>query len=414
MSELPAGFVFMDQAQGDIPEGFSLVPPQKKKFTLADTWPARLAKGVAETAYRGATLPGDVWSGKTPIVGGDGRTNPEVIERSADLASMAAPVGPRAAATLKPVAGPPSREAIEQAAKSAYDDVRNLGLEVHPASLAQFAGVAAAELSKKGFNADVAPTVHKILEGLSSPPRGSVVTADNLDALRRNLANLGKNYNNKTEQAAALRAVRLLDDYLPSLPESHVLAGDAAKAAKLFGDARGNYAAARRSETVAKAVTRADRNAAAANSGANTGNAIRQQFRGILNSDRKSAGFNADELARMERIDRGTAFGNTTRAVGNMLGGGGGLGAVVAAGVGGAATAPYGGFGAALPAVGWLLKRASDASTRRQATILDEMVRGRSPLAQGMPAVKSELPPQVLARILLGLPVASGRAFATD
>lgn len=51
---------------------------------LSQTWPARMARSV----YDAVTLPGDVYSGRTPITGDDGRTNPEVINRAADLAGV--------------------------------------------------------------------------------------------------------------------------------------------------------------------------------------------------------------------------------------------------------------------------------------------------------------------------------------
>lgn len=51
---------------------------------LSQTWPARLAKD----AYGAVTLPGDVYRGKVSMYGEDGHTNPEVINRSADLAGL--------------------------------------------------------------------------------------------------------------------------------------------------------------------------------------------------------------------------------------------------------------------------------------------------------------------------------------
>lgn len=51
---------------------------------LSQTWPARLAKDV----YSAFTLPGDVYQGNVSMYGDDGRTNPEVINRSADLAGL--------------------------------------------------------------------------------------------------------------------------------------------------------------------------------------------------------------------------------------------------------------------------------------------------------------------------------------
>jgi hypothetical protein len=57
---------------------------EPKPFGLADTWPARAARGI----YNAFMLPGDVYQGNVSITGEDGRTNPEAIARSADLAGL--------------------------------------------------------------------------------------------------------------------------------------------------------------------------------------------------------------------------------------------------------------------------------------------------------------------------------------
>lgn len=51
---------------------------------LKQTWPARLAGGMLQAA----ALPGDVYQGNVSMLDQYGRTNPEVIGRSADLAGM--------------------------------------------------------------------------------------------------------------------------------------------------------------------------------------------------------------------------------------------------------------------------------------------------------------------------------------
>lgn len=51
---------------------------------LSDTWPAKLGRALLE----GAKLPGDVYQGNVSMWGEDGHTNPEVINRSADLAGL--------------------------------------------------------------------------------------------------------------------------------------------------------------------------------------------------------------------------------------------------------------------------------------------------------------------------------------
>lgn len=49
---------------------------------LSQTWPAKMGKGILDAV----ALPGDVYQGNVSMYGVDGRTNPEVIHRSADLA----------------------------------------------------------------------------------------------------------------------------------------------------------------------------------------------------------------------------------------------------------------------------------------------------------------------------------------
>jgi len=54
------------------------------KRLLTETWPAKMA----QDALKAVMLPGDVYQGKVSMYGEDGRTNPEVINRSADLAGL--------------------------------------------------------------------------------------------------------------------------------------------------------------------------------------------------------------------------------------------------------------------------------------------------------------------------------------
>ena len=67
---------------------------------LGQTWPARLAKD----AWGAVTLPGDVYQGNVSMYGDDGRTNPEVINRSMDLAGLVTG-GSYAAPAMKDASG---------------------------------------------------------------------------------------------------------------------------------------------------------------------------------------------------------------------------------------------------------------------------------------------------------------------
>lgn len=64
-------------------------PPAKPSFGIGDTWPARIAKAI----YGAATLPGDVYQGNVSMTGDDGRTNPAVIDRAAELGGLMATGG---------------------------------------------------------------------------------------------------------------------------------------------------------------------------------------------------------------------------------------------------------------------------------------------------------------------------------
>jgi hypothetical protein len=72
---------------------------------LTETWPGRAAKSALEALM----LPGNVYQGNISMTGPDGRTNPEVIGQSADLAGLmmggsygAAPAGVLGSGMVRP------------------------------------------------------------------------------------------------------------------------------------------------------------------------------------------------------------------------------------------------------------------------------------------------------------------------
>ncbi len=67
---------------------------------LGQTWPAKMAQGLLGAAK----LPGDVYQGNVSMYGSDGRTNPAVINRAADLAG-AVMGGSYAAPAMKDASG---------------------------------------------------------------------------------------------------------------------------------------------------------------------------------------------------------------------------------------------------------------------------------------------------------------------
>ncbi|MGM4987425.1 hypothetical protein [Tardiphaga sp. 841_E9_N1_2] len=408
MSELPSGFV-IDAKPTDLPAGFVIdgAQTEKKKFGLADTWPAKLATGLYDAAKSAVTLPGDVMTGKAQVPQSEnmpGGESTKDIGRVVDMATLGSPMAPKASPTMAGKAVVPTTQELKEASKGGYNAARDLGVEIKPESVSVLGEKIGAVLNEKGVDATLAPKTFSILGKLANPPTESVATVSNLETLRRSLGHAAKDFANPTEQLAARRAMEHLDDYLAALPAEDVIRGSAPEASKILSEARGNYAAAKRSEQITEAAEAADLNAAAANSGQNIGNATRQRVKSILASDKKSAGYSPEELAQMERVVRGTKTGNLSRIAGNLMGGGGGLGAYVAGAGGYAATGNP--LGLAIPVVGAGLKKISNMSTDRQIRILEEMTRARSPLAKSRPgpSVSSaeELKRAAIARAMMG------------
>lgn len=394
MSELPPGFVIQGSPQAQpqqnagLPEGFEIqAAAPGHKFGWEDTWPVKAAKAV----YSGLTLPGDVAQGNVSILGEDGHTNPEVIHRSWEAANAGLVGSPVALTHAAEAVAAPTREALAQAAEAGYKSARELGVELHPQAVANVGTKISDKLAEIGITDELAPKTYSLLKKIAEPPEGSVATVGNVDALRRAFGHATSDFANPTEQLAGHLARDHIDSFLSELPAGSVLKGDGPAASKLLEEARGNYGAAKRSERVTDAMETADRNAAVANSGQNIGNANRQSLNSILKSDKQSSGFSPEELDKMDSVARGSPLGNATRVLGNLFGGGGGLGALHAAAAGAVTGAAAGGIpgaaiGLATPLVGAGLKKLSDATIRRGAEQLDQMVRSRSPLGKTLAA----------------------------
>lgn len=356
--------------------------------------------GMLKSAWEGATLPGDVAQGKVPIIGPDGRTNPEVIQRSAQLAAATplatAPGGAFAggsqaaakniASIMNPIeqavpkAATPTIEELKAAATAGYESPAVKDLAIQGGAVRDLSATIQADLNKMGVDENLAPKTFGILGKLEKAPEGSIATGDNLNSMRRIFGNAAASPD-PTERLAAKNAIDAIDGFMAKVPEKSVVAGDTGAAAKTLQTARGNYAAAMQASNIDKKTIQAELRAAAANSGQNVANTVRQRMADILLKPAELRGYTMAERAQMEKIVRGTVAGNALRFTGNLLGGGGGLGAMTSAAIGGYAT---GGPGAFAPVVGYALKQLSNRMTLKQAAKLSEMVRSRAPLANAM------------------------------
>ena len=367
------------------------------------TWPEKLIRGVGKSAVSAATLPGDVMAGEA---------SPNDTGRVMDLATLGTPVNPAVRAgdqlipgvakamKAEPAAVPTTKE-LAEAGGADISAAKQSGLDLNSSVIANGSkelqqGLFDGSMFGKTIHPVDAPATFTKLKELENVPPDSLVTAANLQSLRESLQATAQNFNPAAakDQLAASLSIKWLDGLLAKVDPQDVLAGSPAATQKLFERGRGNYAAGQRSNDITgdldRAVTgiaeRAEGRAQAANSGRNLDNTIRSKAESFLEKPKEVSGLSDAEIEGFKHLRDGGAVRNSARYVGNLLGGGGGIGqsgmAAIGAGLGGAgAGIPGALIGGALPAaVGAGAKSIANALAKRDLAKLDELLRKRSPL----------------------------------
>jgi hypothetical protein len=196
------------------------------------------------------------------------------------------------------------------------------------------------------------------------------VTLKGMDQIRKVAGLMGKS-NEPAERELARQIIKKIDKHLEALSPSDILAGNKTQGVKSLQQARKLWSSVKKQDTIDEAVARATRNADASGSGGNIDNAIRQQFKNILNSEKKRRGFTKDELFAMNLIVKGTPVQNSLRLLGKLSPQGGGL-ALYGQIMGGIST---GGATAPLAAAGGAAKMIADRLTPANVDNLSRLVR---------------------------------------
>lgn len=289
--------------------------------------------------------------------------------------------GGKAVATVRtPELAAPSVAELKAAAKQVYDSPTVKGLELAPREVSNAVVGIRSALDNEGFDEILASKAHGILKRLENAPEGSVMTGQNLRSVQRSLGKAATSAD-PTEQAGARMALNAFNDFLENVPGGSVLRGSADDFSSAVKEANANYSAAKTAESLDKNVTAAQLRADASNSGHNISNTIRQRMASIHSYPRQQRGMRPDELQQVKEIAQGTTGENLLRDAGNMMGGGGGMRALIT-GVGGSLAA--GPAGAALPVGGMILRGLSNRMTLAKAAKLSDTIRSRAPLAESV------------------------------
>lgn len=352
--------------------------------------------GIVGMAKRAFTAPGEVLAGELDPRSEEGQ------RRATEAAAMMTPMGaagrvggslfaPRGAfKTVTPKA--PTREELQAATSAGYQKAADMGVEYTASGVKKLADDLQRSLDEEGFIAETAPEVHALLGKLQNPPEDATITLKSIDALRKRLGEYAGSPD-KTKSSAASQAINSVDEFLMAADPANVVArtaaeggGAARQAAETIAEARANAAAGFRSDRVTGLEQTAARRTAAAASGRNTDNAIRQRLTSFIESAKGSRGLNEEEKAAIDDVIFGRPSKNAARFFGNLLGGGGGLGtALLSGGAGVAGASALGPGGAAMavipPAIGAASRGVANRMSAKELKALDEMLRARSPLA---------------------------------
>lgn len=260
----------------------------------------------------------------------------------------------------------PSNDELRKAATTAYNKADAAGVIVKPSGMRRLSQEITADLAEFGYDPALQPGVATVINRINALSDQNV-TLKGLDIVRRVAANAAKLRDNPSQQAIASRVIDKLDEFIETLPDQDVLAGNAKNGAQALREARDLWSRLRRSEMVDTAAAKAELRAASTGSGGNVDNVTRQNVRRLLENPR---GMTKAERAAAERVVRGTKGQSALRLAGKLSPQGNGL--MAALGVGGAMVNPaYG-----IPSlIGLAAKAVADRKTIANVRRLSELIR---------------------------------------
>jgi hypothetical protein len=314
-----------------------------------------------------------------PAVASEGAgqaTNGTAFEPAARFAgALAGGVASAGRAGAQAVNGAKLVDEARAAKTAAYQAAEQAGVRYSPQAfdgLVNDIGTAMAQGGVNQMRHPRAVSMYQDINGL----RGKAPSLTELDQIRQTIARDVAGATDQAERHFGKLMMGKIDEFIDAADQTMVSAGDPQQAAGLIRAAREANQRYRKLETVTNAVTKAERRAASTGSGGNADNQIRQNIRGIMDSERKSRGFSKAELGKMDDVVRGSKTQNAVRLAGKLSPQGNGL--MAALGIGGAMTNPVLGVPAL---VGAAAKPLAERMTRKKVDALIEALAGKAPQA---------------------------------
>ena len=267
----------------------------------------------------------------------------------------------------------PTVDQLKDTSRAVYREIDEMGAVVSPEAYQSLVSQIEKSTIGQGLDHRVTPKAAGALNAFKEVAEaGRPVTLTELNKLHRMSSNLAKS-SDIPEASLGLRMIDEVDSFLDNAgtkvfqnPDS--ITGNVAVKYKI---ARNLWGRARRSELIEEAFERARNQATGFENG------IRVQFRSILNNKKRSRFFNAEELAAMKKVVRGTGKENLAKFIGKVgLPEGGASNLVgVSIGIAGGSAAFGAGGGAIVPIIGTVSKKLAQRMTAKNAEFADAVIR---------------------------------------
>jgi hypothetical protein len=287
--------------------------------------------------------------------------------------------------TVAPAPGVPTAEETKQAAQRAYKAADEAGVIFTPGAAKRLREDIAEQLSDFGYNPGNQPGTANVLKEIDRI-QDNVFAFKELENIRKQALKVGGPMN-ESDRVAARKIVNAIDDLVKSprvgtsIFDNDVIAGpvaqaagiktDVATASKMISEARAAWSRLMKHGEIADAIERAQANAATAGSGANLENTMRQALKSVMLNKEATRGFTPDEMKALKSAVEGDLIQNTLRLFGKAAPTGV-VSGILSGGGGAAVLGPAGAV--AVPAVGYLSKRAADQMEREKAQRLMDII----------------------------------------
>ncbi len=282
----------------------------------------------------------------------------------------------------------PATSEIKAAASAAYKHAEQAGVVIKDSEVKNLATTIAQDVTNAGIDPTLHPKATAAL-GRLAKSKGDL-TLKQMDILRR-VANGAAGSMDKDEARIAHIIVDHIDDFVENLGPSNVRAGNTQVASDAIKEARTLWGKQARSTTIDNLIERA-KNRAETVGGSGLENALRVEFRGLAQSDKRMARFSADEQKAIRAVARGGPVGNALRTIGklaptNLIAILGEMGAIA-----------HDPKGLALPVAGTLGRIGATAMTKRNALLASKTVRSGGKALPQTPVFTPEMLSAIFSR----------------